>query len=134
MADVSITASSVTPGAGAVFYDGIAGATITAGQTVYIDSSASNTLKLADADAQASAACVGIATHGAAAGQPLRVQRGGYMNLTGMTKGTAYFVSTTAGGICPAGDLTTGDFPTLLGIAASATSLKMSINVLGVAI
>ncbi len=51
-----------------------------------------------------------------------------------MTKGTPYFVSTTAGGICPFGDLASGDFPTYLGLAESATSLALAATALGVAI
>ena len=51
MADLSITASAVAAGSGALFKDGTAGASITAGQSVYEDASAAGAIKLADANA-----------------------------------------------------------------------------------
>lgn len=130
-----ITAAGVVPSGAAQFFDGIAGETITAGQAVYRDA-ATRRLKLADADAAATAAAIGIATHGAAVGQPLRVQTGKRLKIaaSGIVKGTAYYVSLTAGGICPYADISTGDFPTLVGIGASATEIDVLIHSLGVAI
>src|SRR4051812_4215713 len=90
MSALSVTAASVLAGANAKKRSGIAGATITAGQWVYEDSSASNKFKLADADASlATAGVVGVALHGASDGQPLTIDTedddftpGGTMSLS----------------------------------------------------
>jgi hypothetical protein len=49
MADISITAASVAASSAASKVTGVAGATITAGQVVYLDTT-TNTYKLADAN------------------------------------------------------------------------------------
>jgi hypothetical protein len=134
MADLSITAADVKKTDTTLIAEGIAGGTVTAGQPVYRDSTASNKLKAADADALASAAAVGIALHGASADQPLKYAIGGNLTLSSvMTVGAVYVVSTTAGGIAPVADLSSGDYVTLLGIATTATNLKISISVSGIA-
>jgi len=134
MADLSITAADVKKTDTTLIAEGIAGGTVTAGQPVYRDSTASNKLKAADADALASAAAVGIALHGASADQPLKYAIGGNLTLSSvMTVGAVYVVSTTAGGIAPVADLGSGDYVTLLGIATTATNLKISISVSGIA-
>jgi hypothetical protein len=130
MADLTITAADVKKTDSTLIAEGIAGGTVTAGQPVYKDSTASNKLKAADADVLASAAAVGIALHGASADQPLKYAIGGNLTLSNvMTAGAVYVVSTNAGGIAPVADLGAGDFVTLLGIATSATNLKISISV-----
>lgn len=135
MADLSITAANVLKSTDAQTEEGIAGATITAGQAVYKDSSDSDKLKLADADAVASAAGVGIALHGAAAGQPLRYQKGGIITPGAtLTKGEHYFVSTTAGGLCPLADLASGDFPTRMMQAISTTQAVVQPYAVGSAL
>ena len=134
MADLSITAADVKKTDTTLIAEGIAGGTVTAGQPVYRDSTASNKLKAADADVLASAAAVGIALHGASADQPLKYAIGGNLTLSSvMTVGAVYVVSTTAGGIAPVADLSSGDYVTLLGIATTATNLKISISVSGIA-
>jgi hypothetical protein len=130
MADLTITVADVKKTDSTSIAEGIAGATITAGQPVYKDSTASNKLKPADADVLASAAAVGIALHGASADQPLKYATSGNLTLSAvMTAGAVYVVSTNAGGIAPVADLGSGDYVTLLGIATSTTNLKLSISV-----
>lgn len=126
-ADLSITAASVIPGANARFQDGTAGASITAGQVVYADSSDSGKIKLADANASATTATVlGIAAHAAASGQPVRViiwdddlTIGATVSMTA----PVYVLSATAGGIAPVADLTTGWYPVVLFVAKSTTKV-----------
>lgn len=131
MADLTITAANVAPYTGSygpsVLGRGTAGATITAGQAIYLDS-ATSTLKLADADSStATAYGVGIALHAALSGQPLTYVYGGYYTPGAtLTKGAFYCVSATAGGIAPSSDLTTGAHPCLLFYAVS-TSLAYVI-------
>lgn len=136
MADLSITATSVLAGGGAKTVEGVAGASITAGQVVYLDSSA-GTYKLADNNSATAAARSpdGIALNGAASGQPIEVLTRGPITIGAtMTAGVAYYLSATAGGICPVADLTTGHYPTILGIATSTTVLSVLIHESGVAL
>jgi predicted transcriptional regulator len=81
MADLSITAADVQPASDTRKKTVTAGATITAGQAVYLDTTDSNKAKLADASAQASSVAEGIALHGAASGQPLTIAIGGGIDL-----------------------------------------------------
>lgn len=134
MADISVTAASVDPGAGATVTRYTAGATITAGQTVYSDSTDSNKVKAADADGSATAECVGIAVNGGANNQPIHVLSAGNLNPGGtVVVGEIYAVSTTAGGIAPEADLGTGDFPTLLGIGTTTSNINVQLHVGGIA-
>lgn len=123
MADLTITASSVVASSGAVTSTGTAGATITAGQPLYMDSSDSNKLKLADANASsATATCVGVSLHAALSGQPITyITAGSYTVGASLTAGLVYVVSATAGGIAPAADLASGWRTTVLFVATSTT-------------
>jgi hypothetical protein len=51
-----------------------------------------------------------------------------------MTAGTVYYLSATAGGICPVADLASGQYPCAVGIATSTTVLKLGFNASGVAL
>lgn len=136
MADLVITAANVRAGPGARVVLGTAGATITAGKAVYLDS-ADNEYKLADCDSATAAirSPAGIALNGASDGQPLVVLEEGPITIGAtMTAGIAYYLSPTAGGICPVADVLAGDYPVILGIATSTTVLEVSIQEAGVAI
>jgi hypothetical protein len=135
MADISITAANVVPGSDAVRESGTAGATITAGQLVYLDTSDMK-YKLADANG-ASALRVpnGIALNGASNGQPLSVQKGGDITIGGtLTAGIPYFLSDTPGGLCPLPDIGTGEYSCIVGIAKSTSVLAVNIQPSGVAL
>lgn len=121
-ADVSITAANVVHDINATYATGIAGATITAGQPLYLDSG-TNTLKLCDANAsQAAASCVGISLHGAASGQPIKYQTGGDITIGGtLTVGGVYVCSGTAGSVAPVADLATGWYTTVILIGRTAS-------------
>lgn len=136
MADLSITAANVVAGANARTESGVAGATITAGQVVYYDAVASN-YKLADCDSATVAARSprGIALNGAAAGQPLSVLTKGPVTIgASLSGGVAYYLSGNAGGIAPVADLGSGDYPTILGIATSASVLDVLVHESGFAL
>lgn len=135
MTDVSITAANVLKGSGAVVEHGTFGATVTAGQVVYQDASASNKFKLADHDSATAAVRmpVGIALNGGGDGQPGTIQRSGPITVGGtLVPGTTYCLSGTPGGICPQADVTTGDDVVILGVATSASVLQLGIVVSGV--
>ena len=110
------------------------GATISAGQTVYLDT-ADSKYKLADANLSAAAAAAkGIAvTPGVDTGYGY-VATGGSIVLVGTTMaiGEHYSVGATAGDIVPNSDLTSGWYCTDLGTAASATQLDLNIVVTGI--
>lgn len=135
MSDVSITAASVLKGANAKTRRGIAGATILAGQALYEDSAASNTLKLADANASTTTAnCVGISLHGASSGQPIEFvyedddfTPGGTLSLSVAADSGVYVLSGTAGGIAPMDDLAAAMYPVVLGVAKSTTKMNLKI-------
>lgn len=134
MADLTITAASVLPGSNAAVVQGTAGETITAGKVVY-QSSATKKWMLADNDSATAEAKVpqGIALNGAALNQPVSVQKSGDITIGAtLTPGTAYYLSSTAGGICPVADVASGDNVVLLGLAKSATVLALDIQVSGV--
>lgn len=127
-ADVTVTAANVIPGPNADIITGVAGATVTAGQIIYLDT-ASQTWKLADTDLSAAASGantkIGMAASGAAAGQQFRVileddnlTVGGTLSMTA----PFYVLSGTAGGIAPIADLAAADYPVLLIIARSTTN------------
>lgn len=136
MADVTITAASVIPSSGArrILKVIDTGVTVTAGQTVYVDAT-SGKLKLADADALATADALGIAENGGGAGQSINVvyEDNDFTAGGTLVVGETYVVSTTAGGIAPIGDLASGDFTTILGIAKSASKLNLRLFVGGTA-
>jgi hypothetical protein len=136
MADLTITAASVVAGSGARKTTGTAGATVTAGQVVYLDAS-DNKYKLADCDSATAAvrSPAGIALHGASANQPLTIQVSGSITIGAtVTAGVAYYLSATAGGICPVADLASGDYPVLIGLATSAALLNIDLQEAGVAL
>lgn len=135
MADVTVTPANVIAGAGATTKNGTAGATVTAGQAVYLDGTDSK-YKLADSNGAAALRSPdGIALNGAANGQPLRVLTAGPVTIGAtMTAGVAYYLSDTPGGICPVADVGSGEYSSLLGIATSTTVLNVDIQESGVAL
>lgn len=134
MADLSITAANVVAGSNSSQEQGIAGETITAGQALYKSSTTGKWMKADNNSATAEAKVpVGIALHGASLNQPIRVHKGGDITIGAtVTAGTAYYLSDTAGGICPLADVASGEDAVLLGLAKSATVLAVAIQVPGV--
>jgi hypothetical protein len=121
MADLTVTAASVLFTSGSKIASYNAGAAVTAGQAVYLDS-VTSTLKLAQADGTAAEAdAVGIALHAAGTGQPLSYAGPGSVINIGATtaKTTTYVVSATAGGVAPQADLTSGHRIVRLGHATA---------------
>jgi hypothetical protein len=121
MADLTVTAASVLWTSGTK-QTGVAGATVTAGQGIYLDST-TTTLKLAQSDGTAAEAdAVGIALHAAGSGQPLvYASQGAVINIGATTtKATTYVVSATAGGVAPQADLVSTNKIVRLGYATDA--------------
>lgn len=132
MSDLSITAASVVKGADASIETGIAGATVTAGQPVYLDETTGKYL-LSDNNASGKKSVRGIALNGASLNQPLTIQTRGEITIGAtLTAGSPYYLSGTAGGIAPAADLSSGMDVVLLGLAKSTTVLVLDVRVAGV--
>lgn len=127
MVDLIPVAANVQQAAGAGIARGIFGATITAGQSVYLDSS--NELQLAEKDGTSLvAAAVGIALNGGAPGQPASYIVSGDVDLgVTLVVGETYVVGAAPGGIAPIADVIAGNFATILGIASLANNLKVSV-------
>lgn len=133
MADLTITAANVIAGSGAKKVNGTAGASVTAGQVVYLDSS-TNTYKLADNDSGTAAVreVAGIALHAAGSGQPLTILTQGPITIGATTAvGIVYCLSSTAGGICPSADIASGDYNTIIGIGTSTTVIDVKLHAAG---
>ena len=130
MPDLTITVASVKKVSGSTKTDeGTAGVTITAGQSVYKDSTNSDKYALADADTQAASVCKGIALHAALADQPLEVGTGGLIDIGAtVTVGQVYVVSTTAGGVAPYSDLAAGDYVSIIGVGTTVARIDLRIN------
>lgn len=136
MADLSVTAANVLPGANALLEHGTFGAAVTAGQVVYADPTTGR-YKLADANSATVAARVprGIALNGGSDGQPGAIIKSGDLTAGAtLIPGVAYYLSATPGGLCPVADLTTGYYPCVIGIAKSASVLAVGIEPSGVAL
>lgn len=134
MADISVTASAVLAASDATTESGVAGATITAGQVVSLNTTTGKYV-LADADgASGIDRPRGIALNGASDGQPLKIVKAGDVTFNAvLTAGVSYFLSPVAGGIAPRADVLTADIVTHLGIAKSTTVLALDIQYSGVA-
>jgi hypothetical protein len=134
MVDVVITAADVKMGSNADVRHGVAGEEIAAGDAVFLDTTDSK-IKLSDNDAAGKKTVSGIALNGAAVDQPIAYQRGGDLNIGGtLEPGTSYYLSDTAGGIIPEGDLGAGMDSVVIGVAKSASVLSLNIKATGVTI
>lgn len=135
MADLTVTAANVVAGTDSVFEYGVLGATVTAGQVLYKDTTASDVWKLADNNGATALirTPVGIALNGGSSGQPVKVHKSGsYTSGATMTAGLAYYLSDTPGGLCPIADVGAGEYVSFIGVATSTTVLKVNITVSGV--
>jgi hypothetical protein len=135
-ADLSVSAASVVAGSTAITSVGTAGETITAGQQLYLSPTTNKWMK---ADNNSATAAVRVATATALTGsslnQPIVVQKSGDVTIGAtMTAGVAYYLSDTPGGICPVGDLASGEYPQIVGIATSTTVLRLGYQASGVAL
>ena len=132
MTDIAITPANVIPGSDAVIEHGWAGATITAGQVVYLAESTDSRYRLADSNVETPAevhVVRGIALHGASNGQPLAIAKAGPVTIGGaLVANVAYYLSDVPGGIAPIADVQALEFPTVIGMSTSTTVLDIDIQ------
>lgn len=113
--------------------------TITSGQMVYLAAANGNKATLADSDTgtAAPAEAIGIACTDSGIGEPVSVALfGNTVTFASaiLTKGTVYYLSNTAGGICPFADLGAADYVTLVGVATSTTVMRLLCIATGITI
>ena len=132
-ADYSVTSTSVIASDDAVIRRKTAGASITAGQAVYVK--ADGTLGLYDANAASPAyTFAGIALNSASSGQLVLYAESDPEFTPGFTVAAGAIVigSSTAGGLCPASDLATGHYLTIVGIGIGSNKIDLSPQAAGV--
>jgi len=135
MADLIVTPANVLAQAGSTKSEGIAGESITAGETIY-KASATGKIMKADASDEAGSKALGVALNNAALDQPVDFVTAGKLTAgAAVGVGTVYAVSAaTPGGICPVGDLEAEDYVTILGVGVNATTINLTIIPSGVQI
>jgi hypothetical protein len=102
----------------------IAGESITRGMPIY---ESNGKWFQSDANVQAAAQATAIAQSTASTDGALLITEGAgaLINLGAtLTVGETYVVSATKGAICPIGDLTTGDYPCVLGTATTTALIR----------
>ena len=127
MVDLTVTATNVKAGANASIKPVVFGATVTAGKAIVKDP-ATNKHLLADSNHATAALRVheGIALNGGGDGQPGDMQVSGDLAIGAtLTPGRSYWLSDTAGGICPYEDVGTGERAVLVGVATSASNMRL---------
>ncbi len=126
MTDISVTAAQVTWVSGVRPFIGKAGATITPGQPVYLDTT-TNKYKLADANADATSLVAGVSLDGGVDGRDMLIAPPDAVINTGatLTAGTIYELSEAAGGICPAADIGTGVWVCVIYIGNGGATAKI---------
>ena len=128
MANLSITAANLRP-LSATTQSVLSGAAIAIGNVVYIDDTDSKA-KLSDANVVAAAKVLGVAIAATSAtDQKTLIATGGEITLGAtLVAGTNYYLSATAGSICPEADLTTGDRKIRIGWARTTTAFVIDIE------
>lgn len=138
MAAISVTAANVMRVDGAVNNGYQAGATITAGMVVYVDSNglvqiATNATSVGSG---VGSALVGIALNGGSAGspgQPIQIlSPSGTVNIGGTAAIGKPYVLGTAGGIIPVDDIAGSEYITQIGAGLTAANIKCAISTTGV--
>ena len=127
MADLTITATEVKAGPGAVVKSGVAGEAITRGKVLYLDAVAGKLYKAQRDASIGSAAAVGLALQDATDGLRIDYQSDGRI-LIGATasvvEGTVYLLSDAVGDLSPHTDHdpgvtiipASGEFATVIGV------------------
>ncbi|WP_455918849.1 hypothetical protein [Ensifer canadensis] len=132
MADLTITAANVVANSNATRDIGTAGETIVAGKPIFLNAATSKWM-LSDNNGTGTRQVHGIALNGASLNQPVSMIKSGDLTVGSvLTAGTDYWLSATAGGICPRADLATGMDTIQIGVAKSATVLTVAVQDPGV--
>ena len=133
MADNSLTASAVVPSANAVIRKATAGATIAAGDIIYLDTADLDSAGIGKAklsDCNSGTALVrtveGMAVNSASSGQPVEYvtyDPALVVAASGLTPNQIWILSATAGKTAPSADLTSGWYLTALAVVKTTTTI-----------
>lgn len=129
MAAITVTPGSVVMVSGAYDTTYKAGSTITAGQALRLDVTATPP-NWVPADTDSSVTTAGasaVAITGGSVGQPITTARAGAVVNMGATLavGTIYILDGAAGGICPSTDVAQNDWVTVIGVAITAANMQL---------
>ena len=130
MAAFSVTAANVLHSSSATIFTGTAGATITQGQPLYLDTT-SNTYKLANAlNANSASNCAGIAMVGASNGQDMVIcsRDPNFAPGFAIAAGNFVLVGNVAGALQPVEDRATGWYVTSLGVGIGNNRINFYIT------
>lgn len=135
MADLTINTTIVSLTNGVSSVEQVTyGESVSQGMVLYEDTSDSNKYKKAVNNTATLAAAKAIALTPGASGEKGYVVKSGEIDLGAtLAVGMRYFVSNTAGAICPSADIGTGEYVTLIGIATAAGVLKVNFQASGIA-
>jgi hypothetical protein len=129
MADISVTQSAVkAANSNTVKATGVAGEAIDIGKSVYLDPADGKIKKAQATNATHTANLVGVSlTNAQGDGQPIVYATDGDVTFnSALTVGQVYVASAAAaGGIAPVSDLGSTNYVGVLGVATSATNLKL---------
>ena len=135
MAAITVTPGSVLRVDGEVANGYLAGATITAGMAVYVDTAGAVQIatNASSSGSGVNSPRVGVALNGGSIGQPIQILGpGGTVNIGGtVAVGKEYKIG-TAGGIIPVDDTAGTEWSTFLGMGITTAQIKLSVNVSGV--
>jgi hypothetical protein len=127
MADISITATAVVPVSGYGFVDMVAGEAVARGKPVYTKA-ADGLAYLASCETTSALATVtGIALNDGAANQPVRIMTSGNVAYGSVFTVGMIYVLSASGAIAPHSDLASSDYVSVLGVATTATNLRLAI-------
>lgn len=131
MAAITVTAASVARVDGEVVNGYLAGATITAGMVVYVDSAGAVQIgtNATSAGSGVSAQLVGIALNNGSSGQPIAILKNGTVNIGGTVAVGMPYALGTAGGIIPVSDIAGTEYSTHVGEGTTAANIKLAFNV-----
>jgi len=123
MVDLVITPANVRSEGGASLGEKTSGVALTAGQVLTLDTDATAILA-SDATVELARA-IGIALQNVGAGQPIKYQSKGRINLGATLEVGKHYVLSAAGAIAPVDDIEPGNFATYLGWAESTSILRL---------
>lgn len=131
MAAITVTAANVVRVDGEVIYGYYAGATITSGMVVYVDSAGAVQIgtNASSAGSGVGGQLVGIAMNGGGSGQPITILKNGTINIGGTAAVGKQYCLGTAGGVIPVDDIATGEFITHVGVGITTANIKLAFNV-----
>src|SRR6185503_12860111 len=104
----------------------LAGATITAGMAVYVDSAGAVQIgtNATSAGSGVGAQLVGTALNGGSSGQPIQILKsGGTVNIGGTVAVGKQYCWGTAGGVIPVDDIASTEYITTFGVGLTAANI-----------